>query len=114
MYKQSESDISVCYTINRADIRRSCRWYTIRREVMTVIMQALSSNWYYCRNVSSKSSKFAGNISAVSLIPIRSCLKVSTTGSTDLKASVFVLPFVTGILIFLRWPFRGIVPDKAT
>ena len=29
MYKKSESDISVSYTINRADIRRSCRWYTI-------------------------------------------------------------------------------------
>ena len=29
MYKKSESDISVCYTINRADIRRSCCWYTI-------------------------------------------------------------------------------------
>ena len=29
MYKKSESDISVCYTINRADIRRSCRWYTV-------------------------------------------------------------------------------------
>ena len=29
MYKKSESDISLCYTINRADIRRSCRWYTV-------------------------------------------------------------------------------------
>ena len=28
MYKRSESDISVCYTINREDKRRSCRWYT--------------------------------------------------------------------------------------
>ena len=29
MYKKSESDISVCYAINRADIRKSCRWYTV-------------------------------------------------------------------------------------
>ena len=29
MYKKSESDVSVCYTINSADIRRSCRWHTI-------------------------------------------------------------------------------------
>ena len=29
MYKKFESDSLMCYTINRADIRRSCRWYTI-------------------------------------------------------------------------------------
>ena len=29
MYKKSESNISVCCAINRADIRRRCHWYTI-------------------------------------------------------------------------------------
>ena len=29
MYKKCESDISDCYTLNRADKRRSCGWYTL-------------------------------------------------------------------------------------
>ena len=42
MYKKSESNISVCYTINRADIRRGCCWYTILASLGDCLM--LSGN----------------------------------------------------------------------
>ena len=48
MYTKSESDNSVYYTINRADIRRNCRWYNILASLPGGNVRGYISLWREC------------------------------------------------------------------